>query len=177
MADAILQLDSTYQIVFVDWGILASNPFTKAAAHGKSVAKILAAYIYNNKIPLANIHMIGHNLGAHIAGMAAKELRNLISDQQIARITGLNPSRPLLSLKIFDYLSRNDAVLVDAVHTDTTVGSRDPVGTVDIYANHGAESQPGCPLHSHADNDANTVLEKIIYVCKSFLLRQPYFSN
>ena len=60
-----------------------------------------------------DVHIIGHSLGAHIAGYAGERVPGL------ARITGLDPAEPLFQdMPEFVRLDPSDAHFVDVIHTD-----------------------------------------------------------
>ncbi|XP_072787395.1 pancreatic lipase-related protein 2-like isoform X3 [Taeniopygia guttata] len=93
----------------------------------------------------ANIHFIGHSLGAHVAGEAGRRKPG------IGRITGLDPAGPL-----FQYtptmvrLDPSDAKFVDIIHThaghlffDFAPGMLQTCGHLDFYPN-GGKRMPGC---------------------------------
>uniref|UniRef100_A0A8C3UBV8 Triacylglycerol lipase n=1 Tax=Catharus ustulatus TaxID=91951 RepID=A0A8C3UBV8_CATUS len=91
----------------------------------------------------ANIHFIGHSLGAHVAGEAGRRKPG------IGRITGLDPAGPL-----FQYtptmvrLDPSDAQFVDIIHTHAghlffDFGILQPCGHLDFYPN-GGRKMPGC---------------------------------
>nr|XP_010311918.1 PREDICTED: pancreatic lipase-related protein 2-like [Balearica regulorum gibbericeps] len=93
----------------------------------------------------ANIHFIGHSLGAHAAGEAGRRKPG------IGRITGLDPAGPL-----FQYtptmvrLDPSDAKFVDIIHThaghlffDFAPGILQTCGHLDFYPN-GGKKMPGC---------------------------------
>uniref|UniRef100_A0A8C5T263 Triacylglycerol lipase n=1 Tax=Malurus cyaneus samueli TaxID=2593467 RepID=A0A8C5T263_9PASS len=91
----------------------------------------------------ANIHFIGHSLGAHVAGEAGRRKPG------IGRITGLDPAGPL-----FQYtppmvrLDPSDATFVDIIHTHAghlffDFGILQPCGHLDFYPN-GGKKMPGC---------------------------------
>ncbi|PRD20238.1 UNVERIFIED_CONTAM: Pnliprp2 [Trichonephila clavipes] len=66
-----------------------------------------------------NFHLIGHSLGAHIAGFSGKII------QHIRRITALDPAlAPFQNLTREEKLDSSDASLVDVIHTNggTKVG-------------------------------------------------------
>ena len=61
----------------------------------------------------ADVHMIGHSLGAHTAGYAGERIAGL------GRITGLDPAEPYFQgMPSFVRLDPTDAKLVDVIHTD-----------------------------------------------------------
>jgi len=114
----------------------------------------------------SKVHIVGHSLGAHVAGVAGQEVQNQQRGAKINRITGLDPAGPLeiyspgiVDLPTADKLSPSKAEWVDAVHTGrgltsflglpiqgTGLGTvATDVGHVDIFVNGGAQ-QPGCPL-------------------------------
>lgn len=61
----------------------------------------------------ADVHMIGHSLGAHTAGYAGERITGL------GRITGLDPAEPYFQgMPPFVRLDPTDAKFVDVIHTD-----------------------------------------------------------
>ena len=74
-------------MICVDWEGGATFPnYVRAAANARLVGKQVAMLIsgLNEKLglPLQNVHLIGFSLGAHVAGFAGAELKN------VSRITG-----------------------------------------------------------------------------------------
>lgn len=93
-----------------------------------------------------NVHILGHSLGAHIAGYAGAS-----SSGKIGRITGLDPARPAFEAPVFkgqkDRLDPSDAEFVDVIHTCAgTAGFVRAVGHADFYPNGGSFRQPGCSV-------------------------------
>ncbi|GFT07446.1 pancreatic triacylglycerol lipase [Nephila pilipes] len=95
-------------------------------------------------IPLSSMHVIGHSLGAHVAGYAGQRLNKL------GRITGLDPAEPYFQYTLEDVrLDPGDANFVDVIHTDGGsfitggLGMIQDCGHVDFYPN-GGKRQPGC---------------------------------
>lgn len=84
-------------------------------------------------------------MGAHVSGFAGKTLQNL-SQVSIGRITGLDAALPMFSLvQEDDRLSKGDADLVVAIHTDGGfAGFLDAIGDIDYFPNGGTPPQPGC---------------------------------
>ncbi|KAJ8674971.1 hypothetical protein QAD02_010757 [Eretmocerus hayati] len=109
------------------------------------------------------MHFIGHSLGAHIAGQAARKLGG------VDRVTGLDPAGPCFDgVKTELKLSRTDAMFVDIIHTNSAKGEKnnfgiyEPIGKIDFYPN-GGNRQPRC-VHQLPDayNLINTTITKAI---------------
>lgn len=77
----------------------------------------------------SKITLIGHSLGAHIAGIAGKQVFE-ISGQKVGRITGLDPAGPCFSTIGSDgKLDASDAAYVDVIHTNGgMLGLKESVG-------------------------------------------------
>ena len=92
----------------------------------------------------SSMHLIGHSLGAHVAGYAGEWVPGT------GRITGLDPAGPSFEDEdIRVRLDPSDANFVDVIHTDAEnllklgFGTDKPMGHADFYPNGGAD-QPGC---------------------------------
>ena len=117
----------------------------------------------------AYLHCIGHSLGAHTCGFFANavEADGTYSKDKVDRITAMDPAGPSFTSK--DYLEPNgadpitgamplderldseDALLVDALHTDSDhLGIVPSVGHADFYIGNNLENlgsdQAGCGL-------------------------------
>ncbi|XP_018564389.1 phospholipase A1-like [Anoplophora glabripennis] len=138
-----------YNVVQVDWEKPARSAYVSSAANAKFIGMNIAKFVTNAKIPPQNIHMVGHSLGAHIAGFAAKQIYQT-TNSKVSRISGLDPAGPYFQEHILDKqerLHKKDADVVDVMHTDGGVyGIAFPLGTVDIYVNNGRAPQPGCSI-------------------------------
>lgn len=77
-----------------------------------------------------NIHIVGHSLGAHMAGFCGKTFQEL-TGKKIGHITGLDPAGPCFFQEKTDLkLKESDAEFVDVIHTDSGVlGLVDPLGS------------------------------------------------
>ena len=171
MKDAMLR-ERDQHVVLVGWGrgadIGATN-YPQAAGNTQAVGEWLWQLTSQIRKVAPGVYMygVGHSLGAHVLGKAGR------TGMALDRITGLDPAGPLFELKNSEKrLNRNDAPLVDVIHTDgyrpnpklslrirttpqlpTTVldlkvpgvnhfGTTIPLGTVDFYPN-GGRDQPG----------------------------------
>ncbi|KAG8176542.1 hypothetical protein JTE90_014886 [Oedothorax gibbosus] len=135
-------------VISVDWAVGAAPPYTQAVANARMVGVVLAHFIEMLRdvysIPLRSMHLIGHSLGAHVAGYAGERLNRL------GRITGLDPAEPYFQYTMEEVrLDPSDAHFVDVIHTDGGsfitggLGMIQDCGHVDFYPN-GGKRQPGC---------------------------------
>nr|DBA14761.1 TPA: hypothetical protein GDO54_004053 [Pyxicephalus adspersus] len=133
----------------VDWRRGSGNllQYYQAANNGRVVGAEIALLIQKLQIIFnynsSNIHIIGHSLGAHIAGEAGKRTPG------VGRITGLDPARLLFEDTAEEVrLDPSDANFVDVIHTDTMaiigLGIIKPIGHYDFYPN-GGQHMAGCP--------------------------------
>lgn len=125
-----------------------------------------------HNVPLANVHLIGHSLGAHIVGFAGKEVLR-ITGKKIEWITGLDPAGPLFEVPLQskpNRLSNEDARYVEVIHSNGGVlGFISPLGDSDFYPNGGKFIQPGCNVSLANIPDAGK-LEALKFCCFSILL-------
>ncbi|CAL1299426.1 unnamed protein product [Larinioides sclopetarius] len=135
----------TYNVILMDWRKYNSPPYFLSAVNTLLVGHELANFIQflnsSNGVDLQNVHLIGHSLGAHVAGVAGKETPNL------GRISGLDPALPLFSSNsILHRLTYTDADFVDVIHTNIDIlgfGIPEAIGHQDFYPN-GGYDQPEC---------------------------------
>jgi len=129
--------------------LFSSNIIYKSSADNtRKVGKELSDYL--NTLGLTTntlVHCIGHSLGAHVCGFAAKNYKQN-GNKIFYRISGLDPAGPLFTNDITQRLDRTDASLVDVYHTNNGwLGFSDAIGTVDYYpTDEGRKEaqQPGC---------------------------------
>lgn len=84
----------------------------------------------------SKIYIVGHSLGAHIAGVAGKKVREL-TGQLLGRITALDPAGPCFSnVSASGRLNRTDAEYVDVIHSNAgMLGIKEPVGKNTFFFN------------------------------------------
>ncbi|CAH0693560.1 unnamed protein product [Chilo suppressalis] len=148
MRSALMAVEEC-NVVCVDWEGGATMPnYLRAAANtrlvGKQLAMLLQGLAEHIDLRFEDVHLIGFSLGAHVAGFAGSELRN------ISRITGLDPAGPLFEFQDpRARLDRSDAKFVDVIHSNGEtlifggLGAAQPLGHVDFYPN-GGRVQHGC---------------------------------
>ena len=85
------------------------------------------------------MHFIGHSLGAHVVGHAARLLK--LNGMTVDRITGLDPAEPCFEAGYGKHkrLTREDAKFVDIIHSDGShtknggFGLWEPLGKLHLY--------------------------------------------
>ncbi|KAH8420571.1 hypothetical protein KR009_011504 [Drosophila setifemur] len=111
---------------------------------GAKIGKWIVQLLNELDMPFDTIHLIGQNVGAHVAGAAAQEFTRL-TGHKLRRVTGLDPSKIVAkSHNTLTGLARGDAEFVDAIHT-SVYGMGTPIrsGDVDFYPNGPAAGVPG----------------------------------
>ncbi|XP_043682139.1 pancreatic triacylglycerol lipase-like isoform X3 [Vespula pensylvanica] len=112
-----------YNVISVNWFPASLKEYWIAAKLtrqvGKYIAEMLNFLVSQTDLSLDDIHILGHSLGAHVAGFAGMEVSGTIG-----RITGMDPARP------------------------GTLGFIRSIGHADFYPNGGTFRQPGCPVFS-----------------------------
>ncbi|XP_073537369.1 pancreatic triacylglycerol lipase-like isoform X1 [Phyllobates terribilis] len=143
--------------ICVDWSGGSRTQYSQASNNirvvGAEVAYFLDILQSNFGYSPANVHLIGHSLGAHTAGEAGKRKRG------ISRISGLDPAEPYFQSTPTEVrLDPSDAALVDVVHTDAGplvpslgFGMSQVVGHLDFFPNGGIH-MPGCPQNIEIPN-------------------------
>lgn len=144
--DAFLQV-MDINIIVVDWGKIARNlVYSTVVQSVPYVADHVGAFMEflrtNASLKYSNLKIIGHSLGAHVGGLAAKSVSG---NGLVAELVGLDPARPLYETKgPNERIDRSQAKYVEIVHTCAgLLGIAKPLGTSDFYANDG-RNQPGC---------------------------------
>ncbi|XP_061162928.1 inactive pancreatic lipase-related protein 1-like [Saccostrea echinata] len=181
MKDALLE-NGDMNVIAVDWskgtqGTIYRQSAANTRVVGATIGNMIKALRDSVSLPLGQVHLIGHSLGAQIMGYAGDWVRG------IGRITGLDPAG--LYFEKFDTkvkLDPSDASFVDVIHTDgaslleMAFGIRTPNGHVDFYPN-GGTRQPGCKrnLWSNIQNFFQGKMGKISASVACSHMRAIYF--
>ncbi|XP_006778803.1 PREDICTED: pancreatic lipase-related protein 3 [Myotis davidii] len=112
---------------------------------GAEVAYFIDVLMKQFGYPPSKVHLIGHSLGAHLAGEAGARTPGL------GRITGLDPAGPCFHDTPNQVrLDPSDAGFVDVIHTNAArflfefgAGTINACGHLDFYPN-GGKHMPGC---------------------------------
>ncbi|CAD1476901.1 unnamed protein product, partial [Heterotrigona itama] len=131
-------------VIVVDWNKIADDViYSRVAKSVPSVANHVAAFVnfLRSKAGLktTNLKIVGHSLGAHVAGLSARQVGN------VAEVIALDPAKPMFENKgPGSRVDKSDAQNVQAVHTCAGLLGLDiSIGTSDFFANDG-RYQPGC---------------------------------
>ncbi|XP_050344703.1 pancreatic triacylglycerol lipase-like [Nymphalis io] len=127
-------------VIAVDWSPGASS-YTFALSNVPQVGNVIAQFVNiltNFGYSTENIRIVGVGLGAHAAGIAARRIQGTIP-----HVVALDPS--LIGWTHHpDILNKNDANIVEVIHTTSGVYGYDkPLGDIDFYPN-GGTVQTGC---------------------------------
>lgn len=137
-------IKGTDNLLIADWrniAILFYNiPRGCVGRVGRTLGKQLKIFMIKMNIDPSNVHILGHSLGAHIAGNLGKYMKG-----KIGRITALDPAGVLFREQDEDAVKKTDAIFVDAIHTGgDSLGELITRSTVDFFPNRGLGNQPGC---------------------------------
>ncbi|KAK5642882.1 hypothetical protein RI129_009049 [Pyrocoelia pectoralis] len=133
--------------VFVlDWSRISiglySTSFRSVESIGLHLATFINEMIEEFQLNTCMFMLVGHSLGAHIAGCAGAGVNGLVR-----YIVGLDPAGPLFTLNnINNRLDVSDANFVQVIHTTAFFGFSSSIGHADYYPNNGKYPQPGCRL-------------------------------
>ncbi|XP_063709166.1 phospholipase A1 VesT1.02-like [Culicoides brevitarsis] len=154
--DAFLERKNKgYNIIGVDWGVYAKDLNYPIVALqivpqiGFRVARFITSLVQKQKVPLRNIQLIGHSLGAQVAGFAGQYL---IESKlgKLSVIVGLDPALPFFEdTPANRHLDVTDAKYVEVIHTAAGCkGMNSQIGTADFYPNYSRwqHKQPGCGI-------------------------------
>ncbi|KAK5645131.1 hypothetical protein RI129_006431 [Pyrocoelia pectoralis] len=167
-------------VLSVDWQAGAEPPFEQAVSNARVVAleilsllKTLKAYGLTEE---QRIYIIGHGLGAHIAGYVGHM-------HAVHKITGLDPTGAYFEhMPPVVRLDPSDAQFVEVLHTDAfsgrSQGTQTSMGHVDFFLN-GAKQQTNCndtsPFSSFTKLDRNSLKEGDILPACSHKRSFKYF--
>ncbi|KAF4517958.1 hypothetical protein B566_EDAN005325 [Ephemera danica] len=136
-------------VFIVDWGEISDGLLynlvqSRTREVGEHIGLFFNYLITSLGTNQANLHCIGHSLGAHACGVGGKTVHAF--SQLIGRVTGMDAALPLYGSNNTDEtLASGDASYVDAIHTcGGFLGFQAPLGHADYYPNEGVSSQPGC---------------------------------
>uniref|UniRef100_A0A8C8VMK0 Triacylglycerol lipase n=1 Tax=Pelusios castaneus TaxID=367368 RepID=A0A8C8VMK0_9SAUR len=170
--------------IIVDWRDGSNGLYTEAVNNIRVVGAEMIYFVNLLKKEFgyspANVHFIGHSLGAHAAGEAGRRKAG------IGRITGLDPAGPLFhNTPVKVRLDPSDAEFVDVIHSnagrllfDFGNGILQTCGHLDFYPN-GGKTMVGCgELRSMPSSfDVNDIMKEYMSVGCSHKRSLRYYSE
>ena len=119
------------------------SEYSRAKEEIKTVGESIADYLIKKDLDPSNIELVGHGLGAHVAGIAANKIaahyeKNYHAHhrKKIDLIVGLDASGLDKKIPLQDRLDKDDATRVVGIHTNPdSLGFGDPnrYGHLDVY--------------------------------------------
>jgi len=163
IAQTIRQRESNANIILLDWEEGASSLYyPTSAARTRDVGNQLATYLINNGVDPTYTNLIGHSLGAHVAGFAGSAYR-ASTGQSVGQIVGLDPAGPEFEGRAAsDRLDSTDATRVTALHTSETLGYDARLASLDLYINWNDLLQPGQLSFVGNHGYANTLYTQLL---------------
>ncbi|KAL6432562.1 hypothetical protein ACFW04_006852 [Cataglyphis niger] len=140
--DAYLKNEDS-NVIVVDWGSISRRPYIWASNRVVMVGQFVSTmidFLEEQGMDLSKTILIGHSLGAHVAGLAAFNAQSKVNF-----VVGLDPAFPGFSLAgPGSRISSDDAEYVEIIHTNGgLLGFLTAIGDSDFYPN-GGERQAGC---------------------------------
>ncbi|XP_035906833.1 pancreatic triacylglycerol lipase-like [Anopheles stephensi] len=137
-------VQDAHNLLVADWSDIAYRLYPTARdlvlPISKRIGSSLSRFVQRMGIQHGQVHVIGHSLGAHIAGNVGRYF-----DGKLARVTALDPAGPLYKFESKDAVGPDTAQFVDVIHTDGLTLGEDVVrGHADFFPNSGLPPQPGC---------------------------------
>ena len=126
-----------HNIILVDWSSITQKKLVYLRLQAPSTKKVgikLARSLKRDlHLDLDKLTILGHSLGAHVAGAAGSELSRLHCGKQVRKIIGLDPAGPWFGgKKKSKRLDAGDAQMTIVVHTSTFYGYDGSIGDIDI---------------------------------------------
>lgn len=141
---------SDFNVIVVDWSAGAETINYISARNRVGVVGAVTSQLIqmiSRQYPQAHprdMVVVGHSLGAHVAGFAGK---NQLGENRLGAIVALDAALPLFSIEQpAQRVNMNDAILVESIHTNGgLLGFDVPLGHSNFYPN-GGTNQPGCGI-------------------------------
>ncbi|XP_077270025.1 pancreatic triacylglycerol lipase-like isoform X3 [Temnothorax americanus] len=132
-----------YNVIVIDWSSISRRPYIWASKRVPLIGQFVATminFLVKHGMDSSHTVLVGHSLGAHIVGIAAR-----YADSDISYVVGLDPALPGFSRAgPGSRISIGDAKYVEIIHTNGgRLGFFTAIGDVDYYPN-GGKRQPGC---------------------------------
>lgn len=136
-----------FNVIEVDWSAGAGTinylgARNRVGPTGGVVANLVRLISESAGVDLSRFTLVGHSLGAHVAGFAGKAFGG-----RLGAIVALDAALPLFNINNPEgRVHVEDALYVESLHTNAgLLGFDDPLGHANFYPNFGRR-QPGCGI-------------------------------
>lgn len=146
-----------FNVIVVDWSVISSNVnYFGVVDLIEDLGFLLAEFVrflhLKAHLYFGDVYVIGHSLGAQIAGSAGKQIQPF----RFNTIFALDPAGPKFRNRSDEFrLDASDADYVESIQTSSSLGFQEPVGHATFYPNFGRDQKKcyfyGCS-HSRAHN-------------------------
>ncbi|WP_242027345.1 Ig-like domain-containing protein [Sphaerospermopsis sp. FACHB-1094] len=167
------------------------SEYSKAKEEIKTVGKSIAGYLINKGLDPSKMELVGHGLGAHVAGIAAHEIaahyeKNYHAHyrKKIDLIVGLDASGLDKKIPSQDRLDKNDATRVVGIHTNPdSSGFGDPnrYGHLDVYVKDEKNEDLASPIKGALLEAGEELLWEVVKLSSTSLnttlMRKIIFDN
>merc|ERR1711963_988076 len=131
-----------YNLISINWKKVwykfSKRPDMRMFHIGGVAGHFLKDLIEQSGVNLEDVHVIGFSYGGQVGSNMCKKFQEL-TGEKVPRFTALDPGsigfRKPSQMK--HAVNKNDARLVDVIHTSADIGTPAPAGHVDFYPNGG----------------------------------------
>lgn len=158
-----------FNIIVCDWSKISSNVnYFKVAEMIEDLGALLTEFVRHLHMRAGlnydDVYLIGHSLGAQIAGSAGKQ----IQPYRFNTIYALDPAGPSFREQSDEYrIDASDALYVESIQTSTGLGFEEPVGHATFYPNFGKD-QKKCYVYGCSHKRAHDYFAESINSTKGF---------
>ncbi|XP_017859862.1 PREDICTED: phospholipase A1 2 [Drosophila arizonae] len=158
-----------FNIIVCDWSKISSNVnYFGVAEMVEDLGYLLAEFVrylhMRADLRFDDVYLIGHSLGAQIAGSAGKQIR----PHRFNTIFALDPAGPAFREQSDEYrIDPSDAHYVESIHTSIGLGFEQPVGHASFYPNFGKD-QKKCYVYGCSHKRAHDYFAESINSTKGF---------
>ncbi|EDW64482.2 phospholipase A1 isoform X1 [Drosophila virilis] len=158
-----------FNIIVCDWSKISSNVnYFGVADMVEDLGFLLAEFVrflhMRAGLQFDDVYLIGHSLGAQIAGSAGKQIRPF----RFNTIYALDPAGPKFREQSDEYrIDASDAHYVESIQTSIGLGFEEPVGHATFYPNYGKD-QKKCYMYGCSHKRAHDYFAESINSTKGF---------
>ncbi|EDW75824.2 uncharacterized protein Dwil_GK14991 [Drosophila willistoni] len=158
-----------FNVIVCDWSMISSNVnYFGVADMIEDLGFLLAEFVRHlhmrADLHYDDVYVIGHSLGAQIAGSAGKQIK----PYRFNTIFALDPAGPKFREQSDDYrIDASDAHYVESIQTSVTFGFEQPVGHATFYPNYG-KNQKKCYVYGCSHKRAHHYFAESITSPKGF---------